>query len=56
MLLIYLLPAKKKMMSSEVVSGIGLEVLEINSYSHGHYNYMNIWEPDIGELLVANVK
>ena len=43
-------------MSSEVVGGNGLEVLEIIFYIRGYHAYMNNWEPEIQEPLVVKVE
>lgn len=38
---------------SQVVTATGLQVLEINSYIRGYHAYMDIWQPTIGEILLA---
>ena len=51
-----LLHTEEQIMASQVVAGAGLEVLEINSYIRGYHAYMDIWEPTIGETLLAKME
>lgn len=40
-------------MASQVVTAVGLQVLEINSYVRGYHAYMEDWMPTIGECLLV---